>query len=82
MPHLHPKSLPITPGWSQIGTQTRKPKSLTPVSLSKAFKETLSREHNPRIVKLRNAVAQGDLSEDQTILALLECSLSAKKVTK
>lgn len=85
--HIHPQSLPITPGWSNIGPQTRKAKALTPATLSKAFKDTLKREHNHHIAKLRNKLAQGSLSEDQAVLALLECSLAAKplaakKVTK
>lgn len=79
MTTIHPNSLPITPGWSQIGPVHKRPKQLSPREVSQAFQATLKIRDNPRISKLRNQLAKGHLNQTEAIIGLLENTLTAKQ---
>jgi hypothetical protein len=75
---IHPKSLPVTPGWSQIGPRTPRLRSLPQRELSKAFQKTLSIQENRRLRKLRNKLAQGTITNDELIIGVLDAALSVR----
>lgn len=76
---IHPKSLPITPGWSQIGPAPRRTtKALPQSAVNKAFRETLAREANPRIAKIRKKLNRGELTETEAVIGVIENLLGVK----
>jgi hypothetical protein len=75
---IHPKSLPITPGWSRIGQPPRKLRPHTKREVSKAFATTLTKQANRRVAKLRHKLAQGKLSDTDLIIGVLDVSLSVR----
>lgn len=75
---IHPKSLPITPGWSQIGPRPLHRRAVPQRELSKAFRVTLDRQENRRLRKLRNKLAKGTITNDELVIGVLEAQLSVK----
>lgn len=75
---IHPKSLPITPGWSQIGPRSRPRPALKKRDVSKAFRETLSKQENRRIRKLRSKIAMGKADDTDLILGMFDNLLGVR----
>ncbi len=75
---IHPKSLPITPGWSQIGPRPLRRRAIPKKELSEAFKKTLSIQESRRVRKLRNKLATGIITNDELIVGVLDASLAVR----
>jgi hypothetical protein len=78
MAHIHPKSLPITQGWSHIGPRPLRSRSIPKAELSGAFRKTLSIQENRRIRKLRHKLASGKITNDELIIGVLDARLAVK----
>lgn len=76
--HIHPKSLPITKGWSQIGPPSPRRREVPAKELAGAFRKTLAIQENRRIRKLRHKLATGVITSDEAVIGVLEASLSVK----
>lgn len=76
--HIHPKSLPVTRGWSQIGPPSPRRREIPKKELSGAFRKTLAIQENRRLRKLRHKLAAGTISSDEAVIGVLEASLSVK----
>jgi len=75
---IHPKSLPVTPGWSQIGPRPLRHREIPKKELSGAFKKTLVIQENRRIRKLRHKLATGRISNDELIIGVLDAALAVR----
>lgn len=78
MVRIHPKSLPITPGWSQIGPRPLRRRAIPAKELSKAFQKTLSIQESRRIRKLRHKLATGIITNDELIIGVLDAQLAVR----
>jgi hypothetical protein len=77
--HIHPKSLPITPGWSQIGPRTVHRKGPKPEVVNESFRVTLNKLPSRRIEKLRHKLANPKaISETELILGVLDVTLACR----
>ena len=76
---IHPKSLPITPGWSQIGPRPLRRRAIPKAELSGAFRKTLSIQENRRLRKLRHKLASGKtITNDELVIGVLDSALAVK----
>ncbi len=76
--HIHPKSRPITKGWSQIGPRFPHRRAIHQKELSASFKTTLAKQENRRVHRLRQKIAAGKLTDTDAIIGVLDVSLSVK----